>query len=70
MQGVANGDEFPQLANNEGEVLPLPPSLKDREHAVEWLADRGFGKPSQPIEHSGDAVSRFVLIFPEGQPNE
>lgn len=50
MEDLAGGKEFPQLATGEGEVLPLPPSLKERREAVEFLTNRGYGKAEQPIE--------------------
>lgn len=50
---VLAGKEFPQLATGEGEVIPLPPALKDRLKALEWLADRGWGKANQTMEVTG-----------------
>lgn len=46
---VLAGKDFPQLATGEGEVIPLPPALKERIKALEWLTERGYGKPEQPI---------------------
>lgn len=65
MGDVAAGKEFPQLATSEGEVLSLPPSLKDRRAATEWLAERGFGKVAQELQHTGQGGSRLVFVFPE-----
>ncbi len=62
MQQVAEGKDFPQLATSEGEVLPLPPSLKDRQRAIEWLADRGYGKPIQGVDITGDIVDRLIFV--------
>ncbi len=59
---VASGKEFPQLATSEGEVIPLPPSLKDRQRAVEWLADRAHGKAGQTIDVNDTNPGRFILI--------
>jgi hypothetical protein len=50
---VLAGKEFPQLATGEGEVIPLPPALKDRLKALEWLTDRGYGKANQTMEVTG-----------------
>jgi hypothetical protein len=59
MRDVAAGKEFPQLATGEGEVLELPPPLKDRRAAVEWLADRGYGKAEQTVDMTvKDATQR------------
>lgn len=68
MGDVAAGKDFPQLATGEGEVLPLPPSIKDRRAAVEWLVDRGFGKVTQPLEHSGE-IGKTVWLLPDGFKN-
>lgn len=47
---VLAGKDFPQLATGEGEVIPLPPPLKERLKALEWLTNRGYGMPNQPLE--------------------
>lgn len=52
MGDVAAGKDFPQLATSDGEVLPLPPPLKERRAAVEWLVDHGYGKVPQGMELS------------------
>lgn len=31
----------------------IRPTVKDVTWAIEWLGERGFGKPTQPLEHSG-----------------
>ncbi len=37
------------------------PGLRDRIDAATWLADRGFGKPVQALEHSGQIDSELSL---------
>lgn len=71
MGDVAMGKEFPQLATGEGEVLPLPPSIKDRRAAVEWLADRGFGKVTQPVsgEDGGPITIKVVNYSRDNDPS-
>ena len=39
---------------------------KDRIRAIEILLDRGFGKATQPLEHSGNVGSRLIFIHPAG----
>ncbi len=64
LANVASGHEFPQLATSEGEVLPLPPSIKDRIRATEILLNRGFGKepdlsntlPEQSVVNAAKAL--------------
>lgn len=59
---VLAGKDFPQLATGDGEVLPLPPALKERLKALEFLSDRGYGKPNQSVEVSGDGASELAAI--------
>lgn len=68
MGDVAAGKEFPQLATGDGEVLLLPPSIKDRRAATEWLVDRGYGKVSQPVEGSLE-IGKTVWLLPDGFKN-
>lgn len=69
---VASGEETEQqvIVVREGnkahtEVEEVRCSTKDRLHAVELLLERGFGKPAQEIQHSGEVQGRFVLVCPE-----
>lgn len=38
-------------------------SLRQRMEAVAWLADRGFGKVSQPLTGEGGGPLRFTLVL-------
>lgn len=51
--GVVAGENFEQVVNSDGEVIALPPPLKDRLKASELLLDRGYGKPGQSVEVTG-----------------
>jgi hypothetical protein len=31
---------------------------------IVYLSERGWGKPTQPIDHTGQGVARMVLVFP------
>lgn len=35
---------------------------KDRMKAIEMLLDRGFGKPAQHLEHSGEIGGRMIIL--------
>lgn len=50
---VARGEDVEQRVNENGEILKIPASVKDRMRALEMLQDRAWGKPSQDISHSG-----------------
>lgn len=41
------------------------PTLRDRMDAATWLADRGFGKPSQPLEVETDSRPPFIIALRE-----
>lgn len=61
---VAGGANTEQVVTDQGETLSVPAPIKDRLRAVEMLLDRGYGKASQPIEHSGDSGSRLIFVHP------
>ncbi len=50
---VAAGEDVEQQINQNGEVLNVPASVKDRLKAYELLADRWAGKPTQALEVGG-----------------
>jgi hypothetical protein len=60
---VANGEDVEQVVSDQGEVLRVPASVKDRIRAAEILLDRGFGKAAQPLEHSGEITTPPRIIF-------
>ncbi len=51
---VLHGYDFEQGINENGEVLKIPPSIKDRLAAGRDLADRAKGKPAQAIINADD----------------
>ena len=56
-----NGQETVDLMTSimRGETIDgVRPRIRDRMHAVSWLTDRGFGKPSMQIE----ATSRSMNV--------
>lgn len=44
------------------------PDAFDRQQALNWLGDRGWGKPVQSIEANGTGVTG-ILILPAEDPN-
>jgi hypothetical protein len=49
---VARGDDMEQVVTDNGEVLQVPASIKDRLKAIEMLLTRGFGKPDSDVAQS------------------
>ena len=66
LKQVALGEDVEQIITENGETVRVPAPVRERIKAGEILLDRGFGKATQPLEHSGEVQSRMVLIFPEG----
>ena len=50
LASVANGENLEQAVGNEGEIISIPASVRDRIKATEVLLDRGFGKADQAID--------------------
>jgi hypothetical protein len=48
--GIAAGETIEQVVNGQGETLDLPPEVGEQRRAIEYLLDRGFGKPEQSGE--------------------
>lgn len=44
----------------------LDPHDKDAQRASEYLSDRIYGKPNQPISSDTPAIMTFVFIQPDG----
>lgn len=44
--------------------------LQDRMEAARWLADRGWGRAPQPLEHSGEIAQpvKVALKWADGEP--
>ena len=40
--------------------------LRLRMEAADWLATRGFGRPTQPLEHTGEDGGPMRLVFDGG----
>jgi hypothetical protein len=64
-RGTKGGDELValQLAIARGEEIPVPgrargqrPTRDQRQQAIEWLANRGWGKVKEYVELSGEAT--------------
>lgn len=60
--GVVAGENFEQVVNSDGEVIALPPPLKDRIKASELLLDRGYGKAAQSLALSNPDGSSFEPV--------
>lgn len=56
-------DEF--LVLQTGVQVPVKADADTRLKYIQYAADRGMGKVSQPIEHSGDAGTRLIFMHPE-----
>lgn len=60
---VANGKETEVHYDKLGNAFDAACSIKDRLHAVELLLERGYGKPVQGIEHSGQVATTFDVVI-------
>lgn len=49
------------LGGKKVDGLPNAPSVKDMIQVSEIMVDRGWGKATQPIEHSGEAGGPMVV---------
>lgn len=61
---VATGKPVERTVTIDGSLVNIPASIKDRRAAIEYLIDRGWGKPSQEIAHTGDVqlTDRVIVI--------
>lgn len=59
LANVANGESVEQAVGNEGEVISVPASVRDRIKATELLLERGFGKAEQDIDMRLNDVSNI-----------
>lgn len=57
------------ILNGES-IAGKKPRLRDRMDAAAWLADRGFGKAVQTLEHAGEIAQpvRVALKWSDGEP--
>lgn len=64
MVQMATGVPFPMTAMTLAgpTVIERLPSFKDRQNAIQWLADRGFGKVRDVIEVEGEAQKKAVMM--------
>ena len=62
LASVADGQDVEQAVGAEGEVIRVPAAVRDRVRATEILLDRGYGKPNQSVEVSGDATSELAVL--------
>jgi hypothetical protein len=58
---IARGDNIDQPLSN-GEVVPIPAPVAEQRKAILDLLDRGYGKPHQSVEVSGDPTSELAAI--------
>lgn len=50
---VAKGEPVGRFVTEAGVIVEVPASVKDRLRAVEWLADRAFGKSTEHHDVTG-----------------
>lgn len=65
---VANGENMEQVVTSAGETVGVPAAVKDRIKASEIVLERGYGKVTQPLEHSGE-IGKTVWLLPDGFKN-
>ena len=61
LSDVAEGKNVSFSVTMSGEVVPCPPSVKDRIAATNIILERGFGKVAQQLEHSGSVTLESLL---------
>jgi len=63
-------DADPQTAEGETKRVPQPVKLEHRLEAASWLADRGWGRPTQPINGQlGLTIEQVAtLLQQQGSP--
>ena len=64
MLQVFRGEKIKRSVADLGEV-ELSPSLEERIDAAKWLADRGFGKPTQTLGVEPDQPVGVIVLPPE-----
>lgn len=64
---IAEGGDILQPLNN-GEVVPIPAPVSEQRKAIIDLIERGWGKVTQPLEHSGE-IGKTVWLLPDGFKN-
>lgn len=60
---VAAGTETEIHYDKLGHAFEAACSIKDRLHASEILLERGFGKPVQGVELSGNVATTFDVVI-------
>lgn len=58
---IANGGLIEQPLSN-GEIIPLPAPVAEQRKAILDLLDRGYGKPHQSVEVTGDATTELASV--------
>ncbi len=58
LQGHELVDFYLAVLRGDKNVLAKPPRLRDQMQAADWLANRGFGRPSQTIE-AGETLAQI-----------
>lgn len=64
-EGVLSGKPVEPKATLGGTVIKVEATVGDKVYLWEKLAAYGFGKPSQPIEVSGEVTGRICVIRAE-----
>ena len=62
---IMRGQLVVERTDQYGDTYKQTPSIKDRQKAVEWLADRGWGKAEEKpkdVISSGDTARQAVII--------
>lgn len=74
LQSVVEGEpiEAKQKVLRNGEVKTVWESASVESRVKAWTAlmDRGFGKPEQPVEHSGEVKSQVIVVRDRSWENE
>lgn len=60
LRQVALGEDLEQVITENGETVRVPAPVRERIKAAEMLLDRGYGKPTQGIEVSGDVSVNLI----------
>lgn len=71
VEGAIAGKEIDEfLVLQTGVQVPKKPDLDTRLKYLNYATEHGYGKASQPIEHSGDVGSRLIFIHPASDGDE
>ncbi len=60
-------DLFLAIMRGKEKILGQKPSLEQKRDAAKELLDRGFGKPTQQVQHSGDDTAKQLVAIRQKQ---